>query len=285
MINSQNLKNSKGLQWLIGFIEAESAFYVSKRKSYGVEGFYVTFSIYQPLKKAQILYYIKRLFGCGHVRITKVDETESSLRTRWNDSRSILLKPELLGSSISTYYITNKKHLSCILSLLERSFCSTDEDLKGGFRTFKSYDFERAFGALTILENKGHLHLTEDMAEALKKWKDKSVFRSTNVVRDLWCSSNSWLKFSNDSSFEDWFTGFTDGGGTFIINFKFRAKYEMRWDRFGFNSQIKLSSRSMNAGLKSGKEIILSFVIAQRLKLVCLRAAQREIWGPSQFKI
>nr|QJS34688.1 homing endonuclease [Tylopathes sp. n. NB-2020] len=119
MRDAPTLQNLKDFQWLFGLIEAESSFYVFKRKLYGKERFYVTFSIPQPLNKTQLLHHLKRLFECGHIKTTSV--MEDSRSKLW--SPSVVFRSELIESSISTYNITNRT------SLWTKDFLGSGRDL------------------------------------------------------------------------------------------------------------------------------------------------------------
>nr|QWT29555.1 HEG [Stichopathes sp. SCBUCN-8850] len=297
MINLQKIKDSKYFQWLLGFIEAESRFYISKRKFYGEEKFYVAFSIYQPLKKAQFLYHIKRLFGYGHIKtINVMESSQSQLKLCSSnvassyDRRFIFSDLELLESSNSTYYITNKNYLTYVLFFLKQSVCSWDMNQKRGQKTFKFYDFEKTLKILTLLKEKRPFHLIEDIEKALKEWK--------RDFTDLGPRLFFGLKFPKEEFFENWFIGFSGGKGAFIISFKSHAEYEIK-NRFywgekatyeGFQKTLnelvkKLITRPMSEGLKSEKEIILSFVIAQKTKdLLILEQLKNKLSGHLNLK-
>nr|QJS34657.1 homing endonuclease [Stichopathes sp. n. NB-2020] len=255
MVHLQNFKDSKDFQWLLGFIEAESSFYVSKRKFYGEERFHVTLSILQPFKKTQILYYIKRLFGCGHIRTTNVGENSQSPLKSWSsnmgsrhDRRFIFSKLESLESPISTYYITNKKYLSCVLFLLKQGASSLNINQKGGINTLKFYDYEKILRALTIYEKKGCLRLIKQMGDALGGLEERPLGSGSRL--------NYCLKSPKDSSFEEWLTGAADGGGVFTIGAKSRAEYEIK----------DQSHRKTMASYKNSKKIISSFIITRKIK-------------------
>nr|QJS34591.1 homing endonuclease [Phanopathes sp. NB-2020] len=246
----QNFKDSKDFQWLLGFIEAESSFYVSKRKFYSEEGFRVTLSIPQPFKKTQILYYIKRLFTFGHIRTTNVvGHSQSQLKLGSSnmgfsyDWRFISSNLESLESPLSTYYITNKKYLSCVLFVLKRGAPAPSIYPKGGMETLKCYDYNNILRALTILKKKERPYLIEKIGDALKRGKE----------RPLGSCLNYCLKSAKDGFFEEWFVGFSDGEGAFIISSRSRAGYEIKgWSHGG--------------PYKNFKKIILSFVITRKTK-------------------
>ena len=73
LINNKQPSTFQDLQWLIGFVEAVGWGFVIKKGFYGVGGFNITLSIWQCLKEAPILYYIKCRLGHGHVGFLKPD--------------------------------------------------------------------------------------------------------------------------------------------------------------------------------------------------------------------
>nr|QJS34444.1 homing endonuclease [Antipathes cf. dichotoma NB-2020]QJS34644.1 homing endonuclease [Stichopathes abyssicola] len=266
MANLQNFKDSKDFQWLLGFIEAEGRSYVSKRKYYGEERFHVTWSLLQPLKTTQILYYIKRLFGCGHIRTTNVVGHSPSQLRSWPSNRGSSHARRFifsnLESPISTYYITNKTHLSCVLLALKRGAPSRDVSQRGGIETLKYYDLEQTLRALTIFEKKGRFNLIEEIGDAAGRWEEEPAGLGSRL--------SCWLKSPKDGFFEEVFVGLADGGGALLISYKSRAEYAIEG----------LPHRKTIEPYNNPKKTILSFVIARKAKnLFVLKQLKKKLSG------
>lgn len=83
--------NKKFLQWLIGFVEGDGSFIVSKNKVY--------FDITQSINDVQILYYIKKNLGFGKV----------------------ILRPE---KKIAFFYVTSKENFLKLILLFNGNLCT-----------------------------------------------------------------------------------------------------------------------------------------------------------------
>ena len=96
-----NCKNNKELEWFVGFSDAESNFYTTKKRDSQI------FQIHLHIRDLQLLYYIKILLGFGNIYIDYKNERVcymiSDKKTLYNKLIPIFEKYPFLTRKINQY--------------------------------------------------------------------------------------------------------------------------------------------------------------------------------------